>query len=204
MLPLFNIVLSSLFPQTSQLSHDKSRWVSHWMFLRSMKKFRSIEKLIPRCRFPQKLRAKRGIKLQKVIKTLGGTREKELPPRCAALTRWMSITKAKNSWISFDNEKHEKCHRGSFQKISRKTSLFPRLTEVVNDFVISLSIVFTCLSAVIAIERDWWWFSFRLWGEVIWDREQEKLMAFFSRLLFSPKGKVWHRTIDGSGQIVTL
>lgn len=73
--------------------------------------------------------------------------------------------------------------------------------------VISLSIVFTRFSAVIAIERDWWRRMCEK-NKRKTDTMRTKLMAFFflsSPIVFSSsKIKVWHRTINDNGQHVTL
>lgn len=82
-------------------------------------------------------RKKNQVLLSKVIKTFGGTRE--FPPRCVPLSLVeCQLRSGKMPWISFDNEKHRNCYRGSFKKIS----LFPRLTRVVNDF---RDITFNCV-----------------------------------------------------------
>lgn len=162
-----------------------------------------------------KLQAWRTIKLQKVIKTLRQHHRDEwlCYPRCDAFTRWMSITKRDfheyhltigKAWEKREKENVIGGKDFSFKKIyiTGSCRFFPRLTRLFNDFVISLSIVFTCLLAVIAIERDWWWFSGCLLGRSNMRKKRRKLMAFFSRRF--TEGKVWHRTIDESGQIVTL
>lgn len=108
----------------------------------------------------------------------------------------------------FFYKKFLKCWQWSRRRMTMRTFsksfclLFP---WVVNDFVISLSIVFTWLSAVIAIERDWWrgrlssFFLFSFYERT----KEEELMASILRL-YVADGKVWHETINSSGQRVTL
>lgn len=61
--------------------------------------------------------------------------------------------------------------------------------ESLMTVVISLSIVFTCLSAVIAIERDWWWafFSLLICKKKEGKRRQKELMAFVLRFFCGAK-----------------
>lgn len=109
------------------------------------------------------------------------------------LCRSFSLNFNSASKISPNNENLE---RGFKVKITEAPTSF--LPSVVNDFVISFSIVFTRLSAVIAIERDWWrvFFLFNMSKEE--SRKDIELMAFFSSL--PAMAKVTQETINGSGQ----